>query len=496
MAQNTSTESDDQPTQPRSSANDFSDESDSDGSILHDSIAQRRRRAIYFQRPPVWYPRSCTHADSSTTSRSSGIQCSRPQNDPSSSHRQEPWFTSATGDVVLDLLLLRRRLQDLEPGNDPGPYLLSVGTGMPSDMSLDSTDAGTDSTTVENQNEISLVSIDFLFFMTCLTQQAKDTDVQSSRGTDEQEELAFTDAQEELREDGSHTQSSEQPYSQSEAKLCTRLRLYRDIRLGRSEHWAIQEGSIVIGIDPSYTQRQGGIQHFDEFIPENGDVYVVCRIYADLWALCLRVSIQPMASSAMNLAFLPLCAVTLAANFSAFLNRCNEYPNLPDECLYPGNGQPVVPPPRSHSFLASTHVLHRERCFIQLPPMAYQAYNNFSFLENPGVEFVPLDSTLEELFSGVGTKGKRMPQIRKNMSLRNLLVWNTRKLPDSIAAGDCSNTNGSRSHRTSATVPSIQNISSSRPIALQDRKIRRERQNSSSGSVGVGLRRLFGMSEE
>lgn len=192
-------------------------------------------------------------------------------------------------------------------------------------------------------------------------------------------------------------------YHQSKATLCTRLQSCKDIRVGIDEKWAIQEGSLVISIDPMYTNIDYDGRAADEFELAHGDFYVVCRIYADLWALCAKVSFCEQAESCPGiLGFLPLCALTLAANFNAFVKRCSCYASTPNnELSYPGNGLSVTPPERSHSLNASRQLFQGNSPEITVPAMVYEAFNIFS-LEGTGVDFVPLDSTLEPLLSEMG----------------------------------------------------------------------------------------------
>ncbi|PLB54526.1 hypothetical protein P170DRAFT_469987 [Aspergillus steynii IBT 23096] len=190
--------------------------------------------------------------------------------------------------------------------------------------------------------------------------------------------------------------------------LCTRLKSYRDIRLGLDERWAIQEGSLVICIDPLYTLIDQETPRPDEFQIVNGDVYIICRLYADLWALCVKASFKSLpenygdsataATPSLTFGFIPLCAVTLAANFSAFVgrsDRCSDYPS--SEPRYPGNGLPVLPPMRSHSLIDSKQVFQSDKPQFPLPIVALTTLKS-SALEDD-TDFIPLDSTLEQILS-------------------------------------------------------------------------------------------------
>lgn len=223
-------------------------------------------------------------------------------------------------------------------------------------------------------------------------------------------------------------------YRQVKPGLCTRLKSYRDIRLGPEERWAIQEGSLVIGLDPSYTLIGHEQPRPDEFQIVNGDVYIICLLYADLWALCAKASFSALpdkyadsaAASTLSLAFgfIPLCAVTLAANFSAFVGRSARCSNFPSsEPRYPGNGLPVLPPVRSHSLNGSKQLFQGDKLQFPLPTTALTTLKS-STLEDDA-DFVPLDSTLEQIFSKLVHHRGRSGGLRNRVTLPN--VWSNIK---------------------------------------------------------------------
>lgn len=174
------------------------------------------------------------------------------------------------------------------------------------------------------------------------------------------------------------------------------------MRLGPDEGWVIREGSLVICLDPKYTGDYNFQDRPHQFELVHGDVYVVCRMYGDLWALCAKVTLDsPVELSGkirntpkgfQSLGFLPLCAVTLAANFSSFMRRCAEYdksslggPQTPGNSAEddnkssrggpqtPGNGLAVTPPYRTHSIPASRDIFgryHPEQ--LELPGVVFE----------------------------------------------------------------------------------------------------------------------------
>ncbi|KAL5359196.1 hypothetical protein BJX96DRAFT_147936 [Aspergillus floccosus] len=207
-------------------------------------------------------------------------------------------------------------------------------------------------------------------------------------------------------------------FRQVKPALCTRLQSYRDVRLSAEERWAVQEGSLVISLDPSFTVCEHE-QNPDEFELASRDLYIVCRLYADLWALCYKISPtsdwEPTESPCLG--FLPICAVTLAANFGPFARRCRlatSSLHIPEQ-RYPGNGLPVMPPPRSHSLNVSRQIFQGHNTKISLPGVVREALDSSALDDNS--DFIPLDSTLEQIFSKFD-RGCRLRNLARAISMR------------------------------------------------------------------------------
>lgn len=152
--------------------------------------------------------------------------------------------------------------------------------------------------------------------------------------------------------------------TQFPATDCTRLKSYRDVRLSQHENWAIEEGSLVIGLHPCFTDLNKMVIPDDEFPLRYGDVYIICRMYADMWALCARLRLSEVITAIEcsdvvddgfeNIKFLPLCAITLAANFGVFDRRYTNYRRKhPQSAVFPSGGLIIKPPERTHSLAAS-----------------------------------------------------------------------------------------------------------------------------------------------
>lgn len=238
-------------------------------------------------------------------------------------------------------------------------------------------------------------------------------------------------------------------FSQIIAGDCTRLRLYKDIRLGPEENWVIREGCLVICLDQKYTDFQCQEQRCDEFELIHGDTFVVCRMYGDMWALCAKVTFSsPVESSSgkvrnggapktfQSLGFLPLCSVTLAANFSSFMKRCAEYDKGPqEEPQTPGNGLPVNPPYRSHSMTASREIFEKSLPKqLQLPSIVFELCGGTDSFDQDGKEFEPLSHQPQETFK-IGSVWKaRSGQLERRMTLKKM--WHRLTNSDSSASAE------------------------------------------------------------
>ncbi|KAL4979714.1 hypothetical protein BDW66DRAFT_157163 [Aspergillus desertorum] len=209
------------------------------------------------------------------------------------------------------------------------------------------------------------------------------------------------------------------PFHQRKPIFCTRLLSYKDIRLGVGEEWAIEEGSLVISIDPECTVFDNHQRRLDEFEIAEGNLYVVCSLYADLWALCAKVSFGPLHSSdnPTRLAFLPLCAITLAPNYNAFVQRSTQSIQYFGSCeeKYPGNGLAVIPPRRSHSLTASKQIFPSLDGPMTLS-LAVRNVLRVLALTHTDKDFVPLDSTLEPIFSSLTGRRRLLRRIGSGRS--------------------------------------------------------------------------------
>lgn len=181
------------------------------------------------------------------------------------------------------------------------------------------------------------------------------------------------------------------------------LKSYRDVRSAEHECLAIEEGSVVISISPCFTDLSQQLIAPDEFELRIGEVYVVSRMYADMWALCVRlrnskcvadVDVDDLKESP-NIKFIPLCAVTLATNFSAFTRRCALYRvDHPYAKFFPAGGSLITPPDRHESLLASRKYFSRYSRQIPLPPMVYTLCHAPNRMP-AGLDYVPRDEETE-----------------------------------------------------------------------------------------------------
>ncbi|OKL64572.1 hypothetical protein UA08_00139 [Talaromyces atroroseus] len=167
----------------------------------------------------------------------------------------------------------------------------------------------------------------------------------------------------------------------AQSSMC--LKYFRDIRCTREERWAIEEGSLVISIPPSFVDLPQQLIAPDEFELRAGEVFVVCLMFADMWALCARHRLSNSIASVQgatalqnsdNFKFLPLCAVTLAANYGPFNRRCATYKKrFPFSTFYPSGGNRIQPPERKESLEASRKILNGPADQMPtLPKMVYE----------------------------------------------------------------------------------------------------------------------------
>ncbi|KAL4913448.1 hypothetical protein BDW62DRAFT_220740 [Aspergillus aurantiobrunneus] len=325
---------------------------DSLSSNVQDSVSKRRRHAMYFHRPPVW--RYSSFQDGSSS--------------PDMSEDLDDSDTAFEGG--LSIVSLHRPNQQITDAS-AAPYMASYDS--------------------DSDHETPLLEKDPVSIFN--------------------DELTLFDRRH-------STKTSPAPLHQEKPVFCTRLHSYKDIRLGLGEHWAIQEGSLVIGLDPEYTLLDTHERRVDEFNVSGGDIYVVCSLYADLWALCAKLSFSPSpeADNSRQIAFLPLCAITLAPNYSAFVQRCIHH-SCSHEAIYPMNGLPVMPPRRSHSLTASKQIFRGPDGHISLPLAVQDVFRSLA-LKHMDDDFVPLDSTFEPIFLPLTSRRRRL--LRRIETARSL----------------------------------------------------------------------------
>ncbi|PGH14724.1 hypothetical protein AJ79_02890 [Helicocarpus griseus UAMH5409] len=176
--------------------------------------------------------------------------------------------------------------------------------------------------------------------------------------------------------------SSAGPSASGESRLIHRqqstdhrlLACYRDIRVVMNAHtgypigpnrhfgYAIETGSRVVCVCDTVIEET-----YDDVFPMRlGDAYIVLKMYGDLWTSCLKLTLPNQTWAAYprakpnllkdknvfvrpesNIRFLPLCALTLDANFGDYLAR---HPRATGGYgLLPATGQKVVPPKRTFS---------------------------------------------------------------------------------------------------------------------------------------------------
>ncbi|BCS00926.1 uncharacterized protein AKAW2_51267A [Aspergillus luchuensis] len=381
------------------STHDISDESAyefdaPDAEYIHDSVTEKRRHAVYYHRPPVWCP-------------------IRPSRTSSFSGSTSSWGTKETCSD-----------QAADDSEMPEDAYSCIADGCDATAALADGVSGTETNQSQSDQE-TIILHDWP------TRDRPQTWQQL--GTVRKYTLP-------------DWRTSVKPYPSRvllQSSVCHkgkgspgRLQAYKDIRLGLDETQPIHEGSLVICVDPAYTLSDHDKPRSDEFDLVSGHIFVVCRLYSDLWALCAsasppqpeKVSGETISTEPMRLAFLPLCAVTLAANFSAFNQRCIYYAHdKSDEPRYPGNGLPVMPPPRTSSLSDGKQISRGNRRHIAFPEVVYDTFNRVPF-ERRDPDFAPADSSLENVLSNLTDRGsRRLQRLGNRMSIRKL--WSESKRP-------------------------------------------------------------------
>ncbi|RAH57036.1 hypothetical protein BO85DRAFT_469128 [Aspergillus piperis CBS 112811] len=337
-----------------------------DAEYIHDSVTEKRRHAVYYHRPSVWCP-------------------SRPSRTSSFSGSTNSWGTKETCSD-----------QAANDSEMPEDAYSCIADGCDATAALADGVSGTETNQSQSDQETIIIATDMATI-------GYREEIHSVRLANLRETLSKPGAIAELRLD---------------------------------EKQSIHEGSLVICVDPAYTLSDHDKPRSDEFDLVSGHIFVVCRLYSDLWALCAsasppqpeKVSGETISTEPMRLAFLPLCAVTLAANFSAFNQRCISYAhNKTDEPRYPGNGLPVMPPPRTSSLGDGKQISRGNRRHIAFPEVVYDTFNRVPF-ERRDPDFVPADSSLENVLSNLTDRGsRRLQRLGNRMSIRKL--WSESKRP-------------------------------------------------------------------
>lgn len=235
---------------------------------------------------------------------------------------------------------------------------------------------------------------------------------------------------------------------QNRARGSTCIKAFRDVRCTQEETWAIEEGSLVISIPGRFVDWPQRVLAPDEFELRGGEVFVVCLMCADMWALCVRLRLsEPVAmlkgtalQSSQNLKFLPLCSVTLAANYNAFCRRDEIYERSPLTCTFPSGGHYIRPPERQESIEASRRIFHGPvKKLPALPNLVYSICNAPRQLP-VGMEFEPFENT-----SGKNTLRRIMGKFASqrtgsDVTSRNDISSNPGWVPGSSRAQDTSET--------------------------------------------------------
>lgn len=391
-----------------------------------ESITKNRRHGMYFHRPPVWRLRPCPRNNPQAPAKARSIPCMRWKGSScdASDCSDEPGLTQKLCLPCPKCSRHAKLYTDCIRYEESDPWARDMSCETTAAAIGAQVDAEYSIYGSNSEDPLLTDSLDSSSHLTLSKENSKYS-YMKERSTASEASMKPPYWQSVMKENLSDIPRP--CFRQTKPGLCTRLQLCKDVRLEIGERWAIQEGSLVVCVDPSYTLLDRREGFLDEFELAGGDLYIVCHLYADLWALCIKVSFDsrtggdsPMAGDSMILGFLPLCAVTLAENFGAFIQRCFKYMSYPpSERKHPGSGLAVIPPERSHSVNASKQIFQEDRTRFQLPMTLPGACSNLP-LEDTQMDFVPLDSTLQQLFSKFGGWRERAHQLRSRVSLYSL----------------------------------------------------------------------------
>lgn len=172
------------------------------------------------------------------------------------------------------------------------------------------------------------------------------------------------------QQDDSPVEPIEPPWNSDPWNKRRYLELCRDIRAFPSQPgcgFGIQEGSRVICVGDTVLNNED-VTHGDTFDLVPGQLFLVLRMYSDLWASCIKIDLDnpvlptspkrghwPRSAKTTwpvsydKIKFLPLCSVTLDANYGPYVSRYKKITGTQG----PASGRLVKAPRRKESLAIS-----------------------------------------------------------------------------------------------------------------------------------------------
>ncbi|WEW59294.1 hypothetical protein PRK78_004763 [Emydomyces testavorans] len=414
---------------------------------LTESLTINRRRGVYYHRPPVW--KLEPGGDGPSLSRDGNSERHVASGDagtgsPCSENNSEKGLEQLSNPTIADLVLplhtsnpvtLSEQLdqpthvlhpqQSFSVGitlSQPGMQQGLEPKGLSEHDALDTPDV---SGSCQAQSKVKLpvkLSSDIPESQPSQSKQPEKSSTSSNisiqprkamdlwRKEDSADSLLLGIPKREFRESTHAIQENVPPMVQEELRWDTDhpdgeryLECYRDIRSSSSSGngFAIRSGSRVICVGDTAPCDEDEQRH-DSFDIEFGEVYLVLRLYSDLWASCIKIDaekpVHPTSPSHGHvprysrttwptsydaIKFLPLCCVTIEANFARYLRYHPVHGNSKLPITDPTKGQIVIPPKRNDSLAAGDNLSHDAGGI--LIPLEYFSQLNFPTMERDKV---------------------------------------------------------------------------------------------------------------
>ncbi|EEP77914.1 predicted protein [Uncinocarpus reesii 1704] len=336
---------------------------------LTGSLMEKRRQGVYFHRPPIWML-GPTGGDGAAPSYESDVNLYFPAEDSALATACSKQCSEVFSEEPSNSKLSTTRSSNLPasaldansvPAFDyPAQSATEIVVKEPSEPRI-----------IMGFTDESNISLE-KFALLPLTTLEQRTAMSFDKGSHPQAKL------DPIRRYSPPMEQAELPRDNEQLAGKRYLESCRDIRAsGPGNGFAIRSGSRVICICD--TLLDDDEKEKDDYSHlQFGDVYLVLRLYLDLWASCIKLDtatpVYPTApinhlmspvystttwpTSNEAIKFLPLCSVTIEANFSKYIRHHPIHGDGLVAVSNPATGQLVIPPKRRESLEAAADVLN------------------------------------------------------------------------------------------------------------------------------------------